>query len=664
VNRSQLRWYIHRLGRMSATEIAWRTEDLVRQSWWRRRWVRPGAAGGPVPALATRRLATRLRPADAPPADAVQRLVAAADDLLAGRSEILGVERDDLVDPDWFLDPTSGERFPDEAYAFAIDYRGVHQRANVKQVWELSRHHHLTLLAAAWWVTDDDRYAERVAAHLRSWWGANPFLNGVAWASGIEVGIRMISWVWVRRLLDGWSGAAPLFEDNDEALRQIRWHQEYLATFQSRGTSANNHVIAEAAGQLVASCAFDWFAESDGWREQAARLLERELGRNTFESGLNRELASEYHGLVAELGLLGAIEADASGHPLAPATEALLCRMLDGAAAIVDESGRGPRQGDGDDGRGLVLDPPSGTPWRTLLAIGAARYGAADWWPPASPGVTSTAAAALARPLEAAHTFDRPAQRPSHFADAGLTVLRTDPGATPEIWCRCDSGPHGFLSIAAHAHADALSIEVRCDGVDVLADPGTFCYQGQPEWRRYFRSTLSHNTIELDGQDQSVSGGPFLWVRHAVSRTVSVTKDGAGRIARWDAEHDGYRRLAPSATHRRTAELHHDDRRLDIVDVIDSSGEWGVKMAFHLGPAVTVDLAGGVAQLTWAAETGRRTGVLNLPPELRWSEHRGEVTPLLGWFSPRFGVKEPTTTLLGIGRSAPGRCELSTSLQL
>ena len=31
-----------------------------------------------------------------------------------------------------------------------------------------------------------------------------------------------------------------------------------------------------------------------------------------------------------------------------------------------------------------------------------------------------------------------------------------------------DVGPHGYLSIAAHAHADALSVEVRHDGVDIL----------------------------------------------------------------------------------------------------------------------------------------------------------------------------------------------------
>ena len=136
------------------------------------------------------------------------------------------------------------------------------------------------------------------------------------WTSGIEVGIRLISLAWIRRLLDGWPGVAGLFEDDGLAVQQIRWHQRYLDGFRSRGSSANNHVIAEAAGQLVASCAFPWFAESERWRRKSARLLERELLRNTFPSGIGRELASDYQCFVAELGLLAAVEAG-GGRPSA-----------------------------------------------------------------------------------------------------------------------------------------------------------------------------------------------------------------------------------------------------------------------------------------------------------------------------------------------------------
>ena len=195
------------------------------------------------------------------------------------------------------------------------------------------------------------------------------------WTSGIEAGIRLISLAWIRRLLDGWPGVRALFEDNDLAVLQIRWHQEFLNGFRSRGSSANNHVIAEAAGQLVASCAFPWFPESGAWRRKSARLLERELVANTFPSGVGRELASEYQGFVAELTLLAAVEAGAAGHPLVPELWQRLSAVIDSGAALVDEQLRAPRQGDGDDGRAMLLDAPTDNPWPSLLAVGEALFG-------------------------------------------------------------------------------------------------------------------------------------------------------------------------------------------------------------------------------------------------------------------------------------------------
>src|SRR5919197_6256379 len=102
--------------------------------------------------------------------------------------------------------------------------------------------------------------------------------------------------VWIRRLLHGWDGAASLFEGNRTFLRQLNHHQEWLDRLPSHGSSANNHLLAEMAGQFAASCAFPAFPESAAWREHAAAGLRRELLRQTFPSGLNRELASGYHG--------------------------------------------------------------------------------------------------------------------------------------------------------------------------------------------------------------------------------------------------------------------------------------------------------------------------------------------------------------------------------
>jgi hypothetical protein len=519
--------------------------------------------------------------------------------------------------------------------------------------------HHLTVLAAAFAFSGDENYAERVASHLRSWWRENPFLSGVNWTSGIEAGIRLISWVWARRLLEGWSGAAGLFEDNEDALAQIFWHQRYLAGFRSRGSSANNHVIAEAAGQLVAALGFNWFPQSQRWASQAAALLADELAKNTLPSGVNREMAFEYHGLVAELGLLAAAEADLAGQPLPEPTWQLLGRMLDVVAATVDERLGAPRYGDGDDGKAIVLDPGANR-WESLLSTGRALLGAPEWWPRSRPDATSTFLAAMAGKHPAR---ERAGRRPCHFADAGLTILRTSAPGSPEIWCRCDAGPHGFLSIAAHAHADALSIEVRHGGIEVLADPGTYCYHGEPGWRQYFRSTFGHNTLELGGQDQSAPGGSFLWARHARSHLIELSTGEDGEATAWSAEHDGYQSLEPPATHRRTVRLLRQERRLEITDEVRVSGEHPFRLAFHLGPDIRATVAGAVVALQWESPQGEtESAILQLPPDASWRLARGEVDPVIGWYSSRFGEKQPAYVAVGQGRCY-GPSELVTVLQ-
>jgi hypothetical protein len=637
---------------MSPAEIAWRAREQALRRAWRSRQVRPGQTAALLPLTAAEALPRRRFTAVLPPELAARvpetaraAIVADADRLLKGEWETLGAVRTDMVQPDWFWDPVTGRRSSPDAYAFSVNQRDEAAVGNIKQVWEVNRLQHLTLLATAWFLTAEEAYAQRVADQLRSWLRENPFLSGVNWTSGIELGVRLINLAWIRRLLDSWPGVAALFEGSETTVRQIRWHQEYLAAFESRGSSANNHLIAEAAGQLAASCAFPWFPESERWRREAASLLTRSLADNTFPSGINRELASDYHGFVFELGVFAAAEAAAAGTPVPDGTWRLLCSMADAMAALVDSLGQPPRQGDSDEGRVVLLDAPVRGRWPALLALGDGVFGRLPWWPAVPPDAGSVLLRSLAGDVE--EVSGRPAARPDRFPDAGISILRTAAADSPELWCRCDGGPHGFLSIAAHAHADALSVEVRYGGVDVLADPGTYCYHGEPAWRSYFQSTIGHNTVEVGGRWQSVRGGAFLWLRHAAGREISFASDAA--VAAWTGEHDGYR----PAVHRRSARLDRGARVVEITDEI-SGGPHDVRVAFHLGPDVAASLAGSVASLAWPDAVTPGAAELMLPAGLEWSLHRGETEPILGWYSAGLGHRVPAVTLLGQGRSQPG----------
>jgi hypothetical protein len=640
-------WYWRRLRRMSSSEIVGRIRDAMIRRIWRRKHLdrRTESTRTRLPGSKFSRVFPSL---DAEKASQLARhnLLRSAEELLQGRWLIFGHPHPSLgTRPDWFVDARSGRRAPDDDYAFDIPYRNENRIGNIKFIWEPSRHHHLTVLATAYSISGEERYAQRISDHLRSWWRENPFLAGPHWISGIEIGIRLISWVWIRRLLHGWPDTPALFEENPLFLDQLFRHQRWLSMLPSRGSSANNHLIAEAAGQFVAASAFPFFKESSVWQSRSAAILRREAVAQTFSSGLNRELATGYQGLVLELLLAAALEGEATGHSLGQSVWERIRAMMDVLASILDSAGHPPRQGDGDDASGLLLDSPQYNRWKALLSTGRVLFGPLPWWPDVSDGDLRTEI--WTRGINVPPLPDRrPTGRLDLLADAGHTYLRSREN-NQEIWCRCDHGPHGFLSIAAHAHADALSIELRVNGVDVFADPGTYCYHGEPEWRNYFRSTIGHNTLELLSQDQSISGGPFLWTSHAQSRSLNVSGlDEKSPQVLWQAEQSGYvERGGP--IHRRTVILDREHLTIKITDQIDDGRHEFVpaRLAFHLGPSVECDLVATSAKMSW--QGGR--GELELPGELRWSLHRGETDPPLGWYSGSFGQKTPAYTLIGTG---------------
>ncbi len=645
---------------MSPAEVAWRARDQALQLAWARRQVsRDQLSGRCMLPPGERRFTAVLPPeaAAAVPPEAGAAILRAADGLLRGEWEVLGVARTDLAAPDWFRDPVTGRRSAPDRYCFRINHRSEEQVGNVKQVWEISRLQHLTLLATAWYLSHDPAYAERVAEQLRSWWRENPFLSGVHWTSGIEIGIRLISLAWIRRLLDDWPGVADLFEDNALAVAQIRWHQRYLAGFRSRGSSANNHVIAEAAGQLAASCAFGWFPESERWRRQSARLLEDELIRNTFPSGIGRELASDYHGFVAELGLLAAVEAAAAGHPLSTAAWQRLAAMVDSAAALVDERLRPPRQGDGDEGRALLLDAPVANRWPSLLAAGRGAVRSARLVAPGIAGRESVLIGALARAPRAAAGTARAA------AVALRRRWRDDP-AHRTGRCTGDLVPvrRRPARLSQHCRARARRRPVR---------GGPARRRGHPRRSRHLllpRRPALAGLLPLDDRAQHRRAGRPEPVRRAAARSCGCSTRTAGRLEVRDD------RRRPAAGPRSTTATCRWTRRpgtgaacgwtsaartLEIVDEIEGGGH-DIRLAFHLGPEVEAELVSdgsgsAAAILRWPGATPGAAW-LELPASLRWSLHRGETDPILGWYAEGLGRRSPSYTLLGYG---PSRFPLS-----
>src|SRR3954464_2833581 len=171
------------------------------------------------------------------------------------------------------------------------------------------------------------------------------------------------------------------------------------------GYASQRQKLPHRGGRVHEVLAGAGVADHQDSLRQHQRLCGEQAG--PFPSGVNREQATDYHRFVLELTLVAAVEADAAGAPLSAQTWERIGRMLDAAAAVLDVAGGAPRQGDGDEGRGLVVDDPELDPWAVVLSVGARLLGPLDWWPAVRPSVAAVLLGGLGRSRTVS---DRPAR--------------------------------------------------------------------------------------------------------------------------------------------------------------------------------------------------------------------------------------------------------------
>jgi hypothetical protein len=626
-------------------EILWRFLTAVRSRIWKRRrdWSSVTPLRSPTDHYVV--------PADHSP-DAMHQLLRAANSLLNGQLVALG-QVFALDDVDWHLDPQSGVSAP-LRFAPGIDCRDPRVVGNVRNTWELNRHQHLSIAAAAYALTSDERYAEFVRRQLHSWLEQNPFPLGVNWASPLELGLRLLSWSWVFRLLSGSPVRDELFGERGRLWPSIHRHQWLIARTRSRGSSANNHLIGEMTGLFVASSVWDVFRESAGWSRQARTILHREVVSQYYPSGLNREQAYGYHVFATHLLALAALEAERRGAPFAPH---FLQRLRQATLATRDLTccpALPPTYGDSDDSIAVGLGVPPADASALLGSLVSDWLGDIPLGTEPEPAVRLAAAIQLSgvAARESIETPGTQARGSRSYRDAGVFELAT---GTPQghVSVLADAGALGYLSIAAHGHADALSFTLAVDAERLIVDTGTCSYHYDPQARAYFRSTRAHNTVTVDAVSQSVAAGPFMWTDQARTsvREWRITDTGAVLVA----SHDGYERLADPVTHERSLLL--DAGRLVVEDLLRGSAPHDIEWRLHFAPHCTARLQG----CTCDVATESHALEILLDGSLQWSLLRGQ--PLAGRYSPSFNRQEPTTTLVGTARAVLP-CRLFNEIRL
>jgi len=643
-------WLVNRLRCMSVAEVGYRMRQAATTRMGRR------MAGRTAPAPLPRALSLNVHGAPALDPQEIEALLLDAERICAGHVVLFAERRFDVGVPTaWNRDPETGVTGP-AIYAGDIAVTRREQVGDIKHVWELNRHLHLVRLAQAWTVGRDVRWLHALEQQLRSWLDQCPPLTGPNWTSSLELGIRLVNWSLVWQLVGG--EASPLFDGESGKKLRADWldsihaHCRSIARHLSRHSSANNHLIGELAGLYVGASTWPCWKESGDWLEQARRELEHEAVAQFSRDGVNREQAFAYHVFSSEFLFVAGLMGQATNNPFPRPYWAALQRALRFLRSVRDVGGHVPNVGDADDGCVFRLDASNMDRAAQLLALGDTVFGGAQdkhpgvqWLLHALPGK---------RPDCDAHEVETGWA----FPDGGYFLFGNHFGEPSEIKGLLDCGPLGYLGIAAHGHADALSMTLSIAGEECLIDSGTYSYWQEQKWRDYFRGTSSHNTVRIDGLDQSVSGGRFIWLRKAHARIERMPT--SPHEFDFRGSHGGYTRLPDPVRHARSVRFDGANNTLVVRDEVSARKAHKVEQFWHFAPELDVRLTSHGLSVR-----GKRF-VLQMQvsgADLQLELVRGAENPPLGWSSTSYESKAPCEVLriTSVSSAVPIECRFTIS---
>lgn len=420
----------------------------------------------------------------------------------------------------------------------------------------------------------------RIGAIMDEWIERNRIGVQPAWAPYV-VSVRAVNWI---KRFD----LTPELQTS-ERLAALYRHGLWLERNLERHLRANHYLKNGQALLLLGT-----FFEGDDarrWHRLGTRILSREVRAQFLPDGGHIERSPMYHAVALE-DLLDAINVvtqlpATAQYAFVELLSTAARRALDFLAGITQPDGEIPLFNDAAFGIGPV---PA-----ELFAYGERVLGWRPW-------------------LWGRQAYGFPA--------SGFYVMRD---GTHMLTVDC--GEMGPPYQPGHAHADTLSYELVLDARRVVVDSGVFEYAPTPE-RLALRGTKAHNTVTVDGADQSEVWGAFRLATRA--RPFGARVEADGTALRFAGAHDGYRRLGDGIVHRRTIEYAGSAWR--FCDEIDGRGTHSVGSRIHLHP----DLTARLEERGVSVYDGEGRTVMSV-----LLEDDASLTVETGWYYPRFGARLP-----------------------
>lgn len=537
---------------------------------------------------------------------------------------------------DWHKDFSSGY-----SWGRDIDFSSIkvapQDGAEIKVPRELSRFQHICYLPHL----GQQEGAMEFIAQVLDWIDNNSFQKGVNWACTMDVALRAVSWVWGLRFFENelskYSQACLIIKESlYNHGRHIEHNLEYYKI------STGNHYLSDLAGLIYIAAAFPEFEESDRWLLFGIQELNSEMEREVYDDGYAHEGSSHYHRLVAELffSCTALVErmtlarrkklmrVNPTLHDVKPKLTNRIKRIanLNSSGKVFPENyyvkllkmgritevltkpnGLVPQFGDNDSARAHKLVEGNVIDYRDHRLLYGSIYKLFNVGQLSFNEKIEREVQLLTGGLQLdfsknvkslIESFKR--RTDSYlFPDAGIAIIKK-----PPIYLAVTCGQNGQNDRGGHNHNDKLSFELAYFDEDIIVDGGCPVYTANPGIRNRYRSTLSHNTLTINGQEQDPlpkgPGGLFLLPGRSFPKIA--LKGNNGILGR----HFGF-----AVPHKRTFDL--EGVNLIITDLVKS--DLIKTLSFNLSPDVLIDLTSFKNGVLFGSLTTPKNKIIHLSIE-------------------------------------------------
>jgi len=546
-----------------------------------------------------------------------------ADEIVAGKIRLFGGEPVPLN-----LDPETGRRH------WSHFDKSQFSGKDIKFTWEPARFAWAVCLARAYLITKNEAYPEAFWRYFESFTQHNPPNCGPNWASAQEVAVRIMLFTYAYQVFKESDYSTTTRKHN--LARAIALHAQRIPPTNLYAVSqSNNHLLVEAAGLYTAAVFLPDHPQSGRWKELGWKWFNQGILEQVEPDGTYTQHSANYHRLMLQTALwvysLGSIcnqslPADVLSR-LASATTWLF--------AILDSnSGQVPNLGNND---GAYLFPFTGLDYRDYRPV-----------------LQAASIAFLGKPFFSTELFDEMAHwfglsNKSDRKDETLNHQNTGclKVGTSLCWATLRAADFKLRP----AHADQLHVDLWANGYNILLDPGTYLYNADPPWDNPLSQTRVHNTLEINGQNQMLRAGRFLWLKLAQAKILLIKPDEVM------AEHDGYRHSG--WYHRRSLKYASPDTfiitdRLIPVSPKIKPTRISLQWLFPDWPGnlsnTALDMRSPFGKINFSSfpQTINPAPILDDVQLVRCGENLSGTTPALpyqGWYSPTYASKSPALSL-------------------